>query len=363
MFGIFILVLVVIAYFKVSWQEPPLNEIKKARQNITEAEILNSSVYAASLLNSAILHYDSAMKLWQIENENLFFNRNFEQVLRLAGLAKRDAGLAISNSRKASGNMKTVAQIQIQKVKAQLELYNSVYSNVPLNERQRKEMAKGKLLFEEGILAFRKSDFKLALHKVDSSETIFNEIALYSGQVLEEYFTQFETWEGWTEKTIHNSKKHKTRCIVVDKFARKCFLYKNGTLYESFDIELGPNWIGTKNYQGDKSTPEGVYKVEKMKSGNQTKYHKAFLLNYPNKEDEARFRLSMKNGGLHKNAKIGGLIEIHGHGGKGADWTDGCVALENTDMDRLFAACRIGSEITIVGSLNTLNDILNNSNE
>jgi lipoprotein-anchoring transpeptidase ErfK/SrfK len=47
----------------------------------------------------------------------------------------------------------------------------------------------------------------------------------------------------------------------------------------------------------------------------------------------------------------GSLIEIHGHGGTGRDWTDGCVALSNEDMDQLFSRVRVGTPVTIVGTL------------
>ena len=47
---------------------------------------------------------------------------------------------------------------------------------------------------------------------------------------------------------------------------------------------------------------------------------------------------------------IGGLIEIHGHGGRGTDWTNGCIALSDAEMDRLFAAVFVGTPVTIVGT-------------
>jgi L,D-peptidoglycan transpeptidase YkuD (ErfK/YbiS/YcfS/YnhG family) len=50
------------------------------------------------------------------------------------------------------------------------------------------------------------------------------------------------------------------------------------------------------------------------------------------------------------NAGIGSLIEIHGEGGQGRDWTDGCVALSNSDMDRVFSHARVGTPVTIVGT-------------
>jgi len=107
--------------------------------------------------------------------------------------------------------------------------------------------------------------------------------------------------------------------------------------------------------QGDKSTPEGHYKILEKKQNGQTSYHRAFLLDYPNDADKKRFTLNKKNGIIHQNASIGNLIEIHGSGGKGTDWTDGCVALRDSHMEELFALCPVGTRVTIVGSTMPLN--------
>jgi len=56
-----------------------------------------------------------------------------------------------------------------------------------------------------------------------------------------------------------------------------------------------------------------------------------------------------RRGELPRGSGIGGLIEIHGEGGRGQNWTDGCVALKNADMDDLFARVRNGTRVTIVG--------------
>ena len=55
----------------------------------------------------------------------------------------------------------------------------------------------------------------------------------------------------------------------------------------------------------------------------------------------------------------GGLIEIHGEGGRQSDWTSGCVALRNENMDELFSRVSSGSPVTIVGSMVSLSDLLN----
>ena len=75
----------------------------------------------------------------------------------------------------------------------------------------------------------------------------------------------------------------------------------------------------------------------------------------------ARLRLAeLKRKGVYaKNKDIGGLIEVHGDGGRGADWTEGCIALSNSEMEKLFNMIPAGTPITIIGSLKPLNDILN----
>ncbi|MDD2279628.1 MAG: L,D-transpeptidase, partial [Bacteroidales bacterium] len=60
---------------------------------------------------------------------------------------------------------------------------------------------------------------------------------------------------------------------------------------------------------------------------------------------------------IPRNSRIGGSIAIHGGGGRGIDWTEGCVALENNDMDKLFLLCSVGSPVAIVGSLVSLDKI------
>jgi len=105
------------------------------------------------------------------------------------------------------------------------------------------------------------------------------------------------------------------------------------------------------------ATPEGKYKIVKKKNSKDTKYHKALLIDFPNENDKARFKKAKEQGIIPRNANIGGLIEIHGHGGKGADWTEGCVALENEDMDKLFSLCSVGTPLVIVGSLKSIDEL------
>ena len=61
---------------------------------------------------------------------------------------------------------------------------------------------------------------------------------------------------------------------------------------------------------------------------------------------------------LPASAKIGGLIEIHGNGGKGIDWTEGCIALTDKEMDIVFKIVKVGTPVTIIGSMVDLKDVV-----
>ena len=116
--------------------------------------------------------------------------------------------------------------------------------------------------------------------------------------------------------------------------------------------------MGDKRYMGDHATPEGIYKVVKMKTGSKTRYYKSLTINYPNEDDEASFNAMKKSGSISKRSKIGGLIQIHGFGGKGVHWTQGCIALENKDMDKIYNLARINTPVIIIGSEKPLNEYL-----
>ena len=91
------------------------------------------------------------------------------------------------------------------------------------------------------------------------------------------------------------------------------------------------------------------YRVVKKKDRGQSRYHRALLLDYPNAADRERFAAAQRRGEIPRGARIGGLIEIHGEGGRGQNWTEGCVALSNRDMDDLFRRVGTGTRVTIVG--------------
>lgn len=172
--------------------------------------------------------------------------------------------------------------------------------------------------------------------------------------MLEEYFSSWPHWNKIVEEAVSASARQGSTVIIVDKLAHQLRVYKNGKVSAEFPVEFGPNWMGQKLHKGDQATPEGVYQVTQKKDRRHTIYYKALLINYPNSEDRVRYRKNIDAGRFSHKLEIGGSIEIHGHGGRGVDWTNGCVALANKDMDVIFSQAGEKTPVVIVGSVEPL---------
>lgn len=158
-------------------------------------------------------------------------------------------------------------------------------------------------------------------------------------------------WRRLADELVGRSKSSRSSAFLVDKLNRKLHVYVAGNRVATFSAELGAKGLNRKLHSGDQATPEGHYRVTEVRGPGRTKYYKALMLDYPNAEDRARFAYGRKTGQVPLRAGVGSLIEIHGDGGQGRDWTDGCVALANRDMDKVFERARVGTPVTIVGAL------------
>ena len=144
----------------------------------------------------------------------------------------------------------------------------------------------------------------------------------------------------WIDSTLTESAQNNTNSIIIDKSDYALYLIKNGKVDSKYNIELGKPY-GDKEKQGDGRTPEGMYKITWKRDKGQTSFYRAFLLDYPNKEDRAK-------------GKTGGFLEIHAWGsGKpgnkgGHNWTKGCPATSRKDIDTLFIYIEEKDRVTIV---------------
>ncbi len=160
-----------------------------------------------------------------------------------------------------------------------------------------------------------------------------------------------ELWRVWAREAFAESSASGARQLLVDKLARTLTVYAGSRPVATFEVELGSNGLERKLHAGDRATPEGRYRIRELRGPGRTRFHRALLLDYPNEADRRRWAEAARAGLVPRGSGPGGLIEIHGMGGRGVDWTDGCVALTNEDMDRLFELASVGDRVTIVGSL------------
>lgn len=338
-------------------EKPPVEKLDGCRKLIAKARNKEADKYSPMELVKAEKLWNEAMSEWKKQNEKSSAFRNFGKVSQLSDEATQNAqkaiDLAIRNREKLHDELKQSLS-NLRKTANQIE---HLCQKLPVNHGVRENLTPANLKLTEAEQAFSRNDLLQAKRKVDSVKPTIHDLQKKTTESIKSYFSDYDTWVKLSHEMIDWSKKNNSVALVIDKFSRKCYVYKSGKMIKEFDVELGINWLGDKRFRGDMATPEGKYKVTKKKSQKETKYHKALLINFPNDDDKIRFSEAKRKGLIPSNAQIGGLIEIHGDGGKGIDWTEGCVALENSDMDKLFSLCSVGTPMAIVGSLKSIEEL------
>lgn len=136
--------------------------------------------------------------------------------------------------------------------------------------------------------------------------------------------------------------------LVVRKADREMDAYDaQGRLLKTYPVALGFNPVGHKQFEGDGKTPEGRYTINDRNPN--SGYHKNLGISYPNEADRAYAAARGKS--------AGGNIKIHGmRNGLGAigaqhlrrDWTHGCIAVTDSEIDELYALVKPQAEIEIL---------------
>lgn len=130
--------------------------------------------------------------------------------------------------------------------------------------------------------------------------------------------------------------------IEVDKSERRMTVYRDGVALRSYDIALGFSPDGDKSRQGDGRTPEGRFLINRRNP--QSKFHLSLGLDYPHPED---VQYAAANG-----FSPGGDIFIHGQpngfpGIRRGDWTAGCIAVTNYEMEEIWRVADLGTQVVI----------------
>ncbi len=319
-----------------------------------------ASKYAAAEFTECISLHSKVMKEWRVQNELWIIRRDYTLT---GNLIRKTTDKAVAAGKKAiekSGSMKDFIKDTQAHLLERDNFFTEKFRVLPLEKEILINHSEAHLLLKEAIEASNRGDINSAYEKLIIAFEDFSELESSVRTKLQVYFKSYTTWERWYNQTVERSRDAQSYAIIVDKMAHQCMLLKDGKIIDRFEAELSVNWIGHKRQEGDNAIPEGIYQIIKKKVNHkETKYYKALLLNYPNEVDVARFEKDIQQGALSASASIGDLIEIHGDGGKGKDWTEGCVALANKDIDKLYALVHTGTTVTIVGSLIPLKELFN----
>jgi murein L,D-transpeptidase YafK len=134
--------------------------------------------------------------------------------------------------------------------------------------------------------------------------------------------------------------------IVVEKSARRLSIFRDTTQLKTYRIALGGNPAGAKQREGDMKTPEGIYKIDGRNP--QSNFHLALHISYPSDVDNAHASA--------RGVSAGSDIMIHGiRNGRGwigafhrwKDWTAGCIALTDEEIEELWRVTPDGTAIEI----------------
>jgi len=151
----------------------------------------------------------------------------------------------------------------------------------------------------------------------------------------------------WAQRTVTPLPKGvRADLVVVKKGARVLELYRGSELIRTYDVSLGRHPDGPKQQEGDGRTPEGKYSLDYRKAD--SSFHRALHISYPSKADAGAAR--------SQGVKPGGFIMVHGiRNGLGflgrlhrlIDWTDGCVAVTDVEIEEIWRVVPDGTPIVI----------------
>jgi murein L,D-transpeptidase YafK len=139
--------------------------------------------------------------------------------------------------------------------------------------------------------------------------------------------------------------------VRVDKSDHKLELWAGKKLLKTYKVAVGAGGLGGKQYEGDMKTPVGTYTIFARQTA---PFHRFLNVSYPNAEDKKRFAELAKKGEVPKGRGIGGEIGVHGVGTKAlngihkkTDWTAGCIALDDAEIDEVAKLVPNGTKLVV----------------
>ena len=175
-----------------------------------------------------------------------------------------------------------------------------------------------------------------------------NEISILQKRIetLEREVASKENEIGSLQKEFFAIQKGPADRILIEKKERRLTLISKGKVFKTYKIALGGNPIGPKERQGDNKTPEGTYVVDSRNKD--SSYHRSLHISYPNDMDKKRAKqLGVSPGGDIMIHGIKNGFSWVGDSHTGIDWTKGCIAVTDEEIDEIDRLAPNGTIVEI----------------
>lgn len=332
--------------------EAPVYARQSAKRALDLARKAGASRWAADALYAAESAFRRSDLECRIQENRLLPFRDFRAARALLEEAERKSNRAADTAREIREAARAEAERVLSEATPVVEGTEAIGDAMHLGTYDRVLLKKSSITLTEARYLFGQEEYAAAASRArDASEQAKRVSSRAVTQVAR--FTEprlVKDWQRQVQDTIVWSSRTGSPAIVVLKENRRLDLYDDGRLVKSYRADMGYRSFNDKLRAGDAATPEGRYHITTKRGPGNATYYKAFDLDYPNADDRAQFERSKRAGRIPRGARLGGSIQIHGEGGRGKDWTRGCVAVSNGDMDDLFRRVGIGTPVTIVGS-------------
>ncbi|MFZ5434682.1 MAG: L,D-transpeptidase family protein [Calditrichota bacterium] len=340
------LLLLIAAIVLTGCQTPPQKSLEIAESALASADNTRARQYAAPLYREAEYLLDAGRMEMARQKGRLSFLRDFAAADSMLRRSTSKAQMAERISTDSLRTLEETAKTHVSSLEAEINRWREVLNGTLILFKAETQWSYAEMGLQQAKHLLEAGEFAEAIRQVVQTRDTLNRLNRVFLEYVDDEADNNGHWQRWVNATLDESRSNDSYAIIVDKNAHKTYLIKSGHIAKTYPCDVGYNSAAQKTYAGDGATPEGRYHITSVK--NESKYYRALLINYPNDADQRRFSENKRKGLISKRAGIGRLIEIHGHGGQNRDWTDGCVALADNDMDDLMEYVGVNTPVTIV---------------
>ena len=333
--------------FLVGCEDAPVGSLERAKQALVQASTAQATRYAIPTYRQAESLMQSGWMEMARQNGRLAPLRDYRVADSVLAVATQKAEEAATLAKDSLTHARANVKEEQDTLKEELTHWEEAIESSLYRNRLEEYWDRARISHDMSRRLYLAAEYDEAMQSISSGRSHLRTLGVVFADLSNHEPEKLQLWRRWVRETVEESRINGTYAVIIDKSAHKTYLVGNGHIIRTYKCDLGRNPGHQKMLSGDGATPEGRYQITQVRHRG-SKYYKALPINYPNDEDRARFERNKKQGFLSRRARIGGYIEIHGSGGRNEDWTEGCVALSNDQMDEIMKYTTVGTPVTIV---------------